>query len=613
MIKLSQMKKYLEDYFDLLKFLKPFISLLLIAIICMAVSSIFDGISLSMIIPVTDRLLSNKKIILPANIINIFAFLKPVIDKLNSLSPFLILKFVPVVAMVLFFLKGLFNFLQNYLMNLISQKVIMDIKNKLYKKFQELSLEFYANRRTGELISRIINDVNFISNSLSYALTDLIYESMQLFIFSIITFYLGIGISWRLFIVFIIFPMIIIPVIKVGKRIKKYSLEIQKKIADLTSILNETIQGAYIVKIFCRENYEINRFKEINRAYYKFTMKSIKRMIVLSPLTEFLGAIGAVMILSIGGKEVISGKISFGVFALFMASLMSMIRPLKKLSNVFAINQQAIPASKRIYEILNEEPKIKEISNPKVISDFKDKIIYEDVWFKYNQNEDFVLREINLEVKKNQIVALVGHSGAGKSTLMSLLPRLYDPTRGRILIDGIDIKDLSLNSLRSLISIVSQDMVLFNASIYDNIAYGKENALSQEVIEAAKRANAYDFIIDLPHKFNTIIGDRGLRLSGGEKQKIAIARAILKDAPILILDEATSQMDSESEGLLKEAIYNLMRGKTVFVIAHRLSTVKKADRIVVLEKGKIVEVGTHDELVLKNTVYKRLCELQFNM
>jgi subfamily B ATP-binding cassette protein MsbA len=577
---------------------------------CMGFSALFDGISLGMIIPVTDRILSNKKIIVPLKLPSVLSAL---IDKLNSMEPIAVLKAMSFVVIALFFLKGLFFFLQNYIMNMIAQGVVKDVKDKLYAKFQDLSLDFYAKKRTGELISRITNDVSFIANALSYALTDLIYESLQLIIFAFVSFSLGFAISWKLLLVFVIFPLIILPVINIGKRIKKFSLEIQKKMADLNSILTETIQGAYIVKVFCREGYELNRFKEINRQYYKFMLKSIKRIIVLSPLTEFVGAIGAVMILGIAGREVISGRLSFGVFGLFMASLMSMIRPFKKLSNVYAINQQAIPASNRIYDILDEEPKIKDKPFAQEIKDFKEKINYEGVWFQYEETDDFALKDISLEVKKGQVIALVGHSGAGKSTLASLLPRLYDPQRGRVLVDGIDIRELTLKSLRSLVAVVSQEMVLFNATVKDNIAYGKDNVSEEEIIEAAKKAYAYDFISDFPKKFNTIIGDRGLRLSGGEKQRIAIARAILKDAPILILDEATSQLDSESERLIKEAFYNLIRGKTVFVIAHRLSTVQTADKIIVMEKGRTVEVGTHETLLSQNTLYKKLYDLQFNV
>jgi subfamily B ATP-binding cassette protein MsbA len=601
------MRRYLKEYFKLLKFALPFKGTLILAAICMGISTLFDGISLGMIIPLSDRVLTNKKIIIPANLP---PFLSNLVEKFNTLSPTRVLKIMAITIVILFFLKGVLIFLQNYLMNKVGQGVVKEVRNALYKKLQDLSLEFYGKKRTGELISRITNDVGMITHAISYGLADLIYQSMQIVLFTFLVFY----IHWKLALIsFILFPLIIWPVVKIGKRIKKLSHQIQRKMADLNSLLAETIQGAYIVKVFSQEDYELKRFKEINYHYYKFMLKSIKRTLLLSPLTEFIGALGAVIILVIAGKEVISGKLSFGVFGLFMGSLMSMIRPFKKLSNVHSINQQALAASQRIYDILEEEPKIKESIHAKELREFKNEIEFKDIWFKYNEEEDFILKGINLKVKKNQTVALVGPSGAGKSTLVNLLCRLYDPCKGEITIDGINIKNLKLSSLRSLISVVSQEMILFNATVRDNIAYGKKDAQEEEIVEAAKRAYAFEFIQNLPQKFDTIIGDRGFRLSGGQKQRIAIARAILKNAPILILDEATSQLDSESENLIKEALYNLMKEKTVFVIAHRLSTVQRADKIVVMDKGEILEVGTHKDLISKDSLYKKLYELQFNV
>jgi len=601
------MRSYLKEYFKLLKFAFPFKGTLILAAICMGISALFDGISLGMIIPLSDRVLTNKKIVIPAKLPY---FLSSLIEKFNTFAPMKVLKIMAITIVILFFLKGIFIFLQNYLMNKIGQGVVKEVRNALFKKMQDLSLEFYGKKRTGELISRITNDVGMITHAISYGLADLIYQSMQIILFTFLVFY----IHWKLALIsFVIFPLIVLPVIKIGRRLKKLSHQIQRKMADLNSLLAETIQGAYIVKVFSQEDYELKRFKEVNQHYYKFMLKSIKRTLLLSPLTEFIGALGAVIILMIAGKEVISGRLSFGVFGLFLGSLMSMIRPFKKLSNVHSINQQALAASQRIYDILEEEPKIKESPYARELKDFKDEIEFRNVWLKYNKEEDFVLKGINLKVKKNETVALVGPSGAGKSTLVNLLARLYNLQKGEIFIDGINIKDLKISSLRGLISVVSQEMILFNATVRDNIAYGKKEAQEEEIIEAAKKAHASEFIQSLPQKFDTIIGDRGFRLSGGQKQRIAIARAILKNAPILILDEATSQLDSESENLIKEAFYNLMREKTIFVIAHRLSTVQRADKIVVMDRGKILEVGTHRNLISRESLYKKLYELQFNV
>lgn len=597
----------MKEYLKLLKFIKPYIALFVVASVCMGISAIFDGVSLGMIVPLCDRILTNKRIIVPTKLPS---FLSTLVDKLNSFPPLLLLKWMAITIAVLFILKGLTFFLQNYFMNMVGQGCVREVRNRLYKKFHDLSLDFYARKRTGELVSRITNDVGFITQAISYGLTDLIYQSLQIALFTFLAFY----IYWKLALIsFASFPLILIPVTRIGKRIKKYSLQVQQRMADLNSLLTETIQGAYIVKLFSRQDYEYQRFKKINYQYYKYILKAIKRTILLSPLTEIVGALIAIVILLIAGREVIEGKLSFGIFGLFLGSLMSMIKPFKKLSGVYSIIQQALSASKRIYEILEEEPTIKEKEGAREITEFRQDIVFKNVWFKYREDEDYVLKDINLKVNKQDIIALVGHSGAGKSTLVNLIPRLYDPQKGAVLIDNIDIRDLKIKSLRNLVSMVSQEMILFNDTVRENIAYGKKDASFEEIVEAAKKAYAYEFIMELPQKFNTIIGDKGFRLSGGEKQRIAIARAILKNSSILILDEATSQLDSESERLIQDALANLIKGKTVFVIAHRLSTVQKATRIVVLDKGTIVEQGTHASLLKKSKIYKQLYELQFNV
>jgi subfamily B ATP-binding cassette protein MsbA len=492
-------------------------------------------------------------------------------------------------------------------MNVVAQAAMREVKDRLYAKLQDLSLDFYSKKRAGELISRITTDVGFIANAISFGLSDVILHSMQLVVFTFMTLYL----RWDLTLIALgTAPFFIWPVVSIGKRVKKLSRATQEKMADLNTLLAETIQGAYIVKVFCREDYELKRFKDINYHYYKFNLSSVKRMTFLTPFTEFAGSIGAIAILWIVGKDVISGVMSFGFFAVYMAALLQMMKPFKKLSAAHVINQQAIAASNRIYDILNEEPRIKEMGNAKDIREFKEKITFENVWFKYDS--DYVLSEINLEVKRGETIAIVGYSGAGKTSLVGLLPRLYDPQRGRILIDGVDTKEFKLKPLRSMIAVVSQEMVLFNSTVRDNIGYGREGASEAEIIEAAKKAYAYDFIEKLPRGFDTVIGDRGFRLSGGERQRVAIARAILKDAPILILDEATSSLDSKSEKVVQEAFYNLLAGnRTAFIIAHRLSTVQKADKILVLDKGRIVEAGSHALLLSGDTLYKKLHEMQF--
>jgi subfamily B ATP-binding cassette protein MsbA len=437
---------------------------------------------------------------------------------------------------------------------------------------------------------------------------------MKVTVFAILAFYIGFKISWKLPLVsFVLFPLIMFPVIRLGKRIKKFTKTMQEKMADLNSLMADTIGGMYIVKAFSRQNHEMRRFRNINYGYYKFTLKAIKREITISPLTEFTATIGVVFVLWVVGNEVISGRVSFGIFGAFMAYLMSMVRPFKKLSNVYAINQRALAASARIYEILEETPQIEEKTDAEDIKGIRNSIEFKNVWFRYSTDDDNVLKNINLKVKKGDVVALVGPSGAGKTTLVNLLPRFYDPGAGVVKIDQKDIKGFKIEPLRRLISIVSQQTVLFHSSVGENIAYGKEGATKKEISEAAKKAHAYEFIEKFPYKFNTIVGDRGVKLSGGQKQRISIARAVLKNAPILILDEATSQLDSVSEKFIKEALAVLMKGKTTFVIAHRLSTVEEADLIVVLDNGEIIETGTHKSLIASDTAYKKLYQLQFNI
>jgi len=592
----------MRDYLKLLRFAKPYLGLFSLATICMIFSTIFDGASLAMIVPLADKVLSGKKIIVPNKLP---VFLSNFIDTLNNMEPRVLLMQMAVGILVLFILKGAFGFLQSYLMSDIGQRVVRDIRSKLYIKLQSLSLDYFIYKRGGELISRITNDVKLVENAVSYGSTDLIYQSLQVVLFTFLIFFIHAKLA---LIAIILLPLISWPIITVGKVLRKLSRRSQEKMADINSLLYETIIGTRIVKAFNMENYEINKFNLDNRDYYKISMKSIKRTLLLSPATEFLGALAGILVFFWGGREVIAGKLSFGVFGLFLGSLLSLIRPFKKLSSVNSLNQQAIAASIRIYEVLDMSPTVQEKPGAYELNNFKNSIIFEDVWFNYADQE--ILKGINLEVKRSQILAIVGPSGAGKTTLLDLIPRFYDPKKGRILIDDRPIKEVSLKSLRQFIGIVTQETILFNDTIKANITYGKLEASQKEIEQAAIQAYAHDFIKNLPLGYDTFIGDRGMKLSGGERQRIAIARALLKNPPILILDEATSQLDSESERLVQEALDRLIQGRTVFVIAHRLSTVRGAHRIVVLDKGRIIEQGSHAELVNKDGLYKKLYQLQ---
>ena len=592
----------MRDYLKLLKFLKPYVGLFSLASVCMIFSAIFDGISFTMIIPFTDKVFTNGKIGIPAKLPG---FLNAFLDKVNSIPRMLLLDYMIIFLVVVYILKGFFGYWQSYLMSDIGQRVVKDVRSKLYIKFQSLSLDYFTHKRGGELISRITNDVKLIENAVSYGSTDLVYQTARVVIFIFLTLFL----NFKLVIVsLLIAPLVTFPIIKVGRLLRKLSRLSQEKMADINSILYENIIGTRIVKAFNMEDYEIDKFKRENYAYYKISMKSIRRQLILSPLTDFLGVLAASIIVFWSAKDIIGGKISFGVFAASMALLLSLISPFKKLSQTNSINQQAAAASERIHEVLDTLPTVSEKSDPVFLPGFNKEVSFEGVWFNYGNNE--VLKGINLRIEKGTVLAIVGPSGTGKSTLVDLIPRFYDPKKGRILIDGIEIKDVSLKSLREQIGIVTQETILFNDTIKANIAYGNPSVGMDKIEEAAKQAYAHDFIKHFPAGYDTVIGDRGMRLSGGERQRIAIARALLKNPPILILDEATSQLDTQAERLVQEALDKLIQGRTVFVIAHRLSTVRNANRIVVLDKGNIIEEGSHSELLNKNGLYKRLYSMQ---
>ncbi|MBU2540575.1 MAG: ABC transporter ATP-binding protein/permease [Candidatus Omnitrophica bacterium] len=592
----------MKSYLRLLRFIRPYRLMLGLAVVCMIASALFDVAQLSMVVPLADKVLTDKKIVVPKQLPKGLAGF---VDSINNTEPLRLLYLMAVVVVVLFILKGVFNFIQSYLMSDIGQRVVRDVRSKLYRKLQDLSLDYFTRKRSGELISRITNDVKLIENAASYGFTDLVYQSFQVAMFTFLIFY----IHWKLALVsLVILPLVSIPIILVGKVLKRLSIRSQEKMADINSLLVETISGVRIVKAFSMEEAETNKFMTHNQGYYRITMKSIKRMLVLSPLTEIIGVFGGIFVFVWAGKEVIAGELSFGVFSLFLGSLLSMIRPFKKLSGVHSLNQQAIAASNRVYEVFDTKATVSEKEGAITLPPVKKNIIFDSVSFKYEDND--VLNNINLEVNVGEVLAIVGPSGVGKSSLVDLIPRFYDPVKGTILIDGVDIKEATLSSLRGQMGLVTQETILFNDSVKANIAYGNTNAAFEAIVKAAKKAGAHDFIMNMPSGYDTFIGDRGYRLSGGERQRLAIARAILKNPPILILDEATSQLDSASEKVVQEAINELIAGRTVFVVAHRLSTIRGADKIIVLEKGRIEEMGTHQQLIAKGGLYKLLHDMQ---
>jgi len=420
------------------------------------------------------------------------------------------------------------------------------------------------------------------------------------------------SLHWKLALLsLVILPLIAMPINRLGRRIRRIATNLQKKTANIYSIIQETISGIRIVKAFSMEKHEAERFGQENEMVFSVTMKSQKRLAAISPLTEFFGSIGFVFVLWYGGQEVIKGNIPLSHFLAFILALASLLQPFKRLSAVHAIFQQAFSALDRVFEIFRVDSIVKEKPGAPSISSFKNGIHFSNVSFTYPEEQQPILQDIDLKVKAGEVVAIVGPSGVGKTTLVNLIPRFYDVTEGVIKIDGKDIRDIKIKSLRDQIGIVTQEVILFNDTISHNIAYGHRDIDKEKVIEASKAANAHDFIMALPQGYDTVVGERGVRISGGERQRLAIARALLKNPPILILDEATSALDSVSEKLVQEALYNLMKDRTAFVIAHRLSTIRHASKIVVLKGGRIAEMGIHQQLLLKGGLYKHYYEMQF--
>lgn len=413
----------MKDYLKLLKFIRPYLGLFSLAGVCMFFSALFDGVSLAMIVPLADKVLTSKKIIIPTKLP---AFASNFVESLNNTPPLLLLNYMAVGIIILFFLKGLFGFLQSYIMSDIGQRIVRDIRSKLYERLQLLSLDYFTHKRGGELISRITNDVKLVENAVSYGSTNMIYESLQVVLFTFLIFLIYAKLALT---ALVLLPILSVSIIKVGRALRKLSHKGQEKMADINSLLYETIFGARIVKAFNMEPYEIKRFNGANHDYYKISMKSIKRMLILNPTTEFIGCIAGVFVFLWGGREVIAGRVSFGVFGLFLGSLLSLIRPFKKLSQVHSLNQQAVAASERIHEVLEALPSVVEKKDGIKLTGFKDSVVFQDVWFSYEDQE--VLKGVNLEVKMGEVLAIVGPSGSGKTTLVDLIPRFYDPKRGR--------------------------------------------------------------------------------------------------------------------------------------------------------------------------------------
>ena len=536
------------------------------------------------------------------------AFLvKPVLDDIFFNKDTAMLKIIPLVVILIYFLRGLGMYGQDYLMNYVGENIIKDLRNDLYNRIQDLPIAFFHKEQTGVLMSRITNDVNIIKTMVSTAVTGSLKDSFTIVGLTFVIFYR----DWKMALfAFIILPVAFFPIVEFGRRVRRISTGWQEAMADLNSFLHETFAGNKIVKAFGMESYEKKRFFNKTLDLFKLEMKGVVARSLSSPIMEFLGGLGIAFIIWYGGYKVITGSSTAGTFFSFMAAVLMLYDPVKKLSGLNNAVQQGLAAADRVFDIIETESGIKEKKNPVTIKRGPHRVTFENVFFKYD--DVMVLKDINLDVKAGEVLALVGMSGGGKTSLVNLIPRFYDVTRGAVRIDGIDIRDVSISSLRDQMGIVTQEPILFNDSIRNNIAYGKWNATDNEIIKASEAAYAYDFIQNFPNKFDTNIGELGGRLSGGEKQRICIARALLKDAPILILDEATSSLDTEAEMLVQKALENLMKGRTTFVIAHRLSTIDYADRIVVIVKGSVEEEGKQEELISMQGEFFKLYQMQYS-
>ncbi|HPH42370.1 MAG TPA: lipid A export permease/ATP-binding protein MsbA [Syntrophorhabdaceae bacterium] len=566
-------------YLRLLKYLKPYWPKLVFAMIFMALVASTNGLTAYIVKPVLDNIFFEK----------------------NALM----LNVIPFGVILLYLLKGIFDYFQAYLMGFVGQKVITDLRDEIFNALQKQPLMYFDKTPTGTIISRIINDVTLVQSAVSDAFTAILKDIFTIIGLVCVVFYR----DWKLAtIAFIVLPFATYPIVSFGRRLRRISTRTQKEMAKLTNFLHETITGQRIVKAFCMEDYESRRFKDENETLFRIILKRYKIRALSSPIMEVLGGIAIAVIIWYGGSEVISGKSTPGNFFSFTAALLMLYEPIKRLNRENHNIQQGLAASQRVFEIIDREPEIKENEHAINLENVKGIIEFKDVYFKYE--EKMVLKDINLKIDQNEVLAIVGESGVGKTTLANLIPRFYDVAKGSIEIDNIDIRNITLNSLRKNIALVTQDVILFNDTIKANICYGESQDM-ERMEEAAAMAYANDFISKLPKQYDTIVGEKGIRLSGGQKQRIAIARALYKNTPILILDEATSSLDVASEVEVQKAFDNLMKGRTTIVIAHRLSTVMNANRIIVLDGGTIVQTGSHAELIETDGHYKRLYELQF--
>ena len=533
--------------------------------------------------------------------------IKDMIDEVLADKNGTMLNWIAASIIAIFVVRGLFWYGQNYLMSYVGQSVIIDIRAAVFKKLQRLSVSFYDKNKTGTIMSYVTNDVNALQSAMVENTIEMITEGFILIGSVVAMIYL----DWRLTLFTVCtFPVVLWFMEFFGEKIRKTGGRIQECTADITSVLQESVASARVIKSFVREDYEVDRFDVENRANFRANMKNAQLMATLTPVVELVAAIGVTMIIWYGGNNVINGTITAGSLVAFLTYAVNISNPIKRLTRVIGNIQKALAAAQRVFMIIDMPEEIAESRDAKQLPEVSGKVEFQNVSFAYDDKGN-VITDLSFSVKPGEVIAIVGPSGAGKSTIANLLPRFYDVNKGDIKIDGHSVREVTLDSLREQVGIVPQETMLFNGSVYNNILYGRLDATKEEIEAAAKAANAHDFIMQLTDGYETKLGDRGVNLSGGQRQRIAIARAILKNPRILILDEATSALDTESERVVQEALDRLMVGRTSFVIAHRLSTVKNADKILVLEKGNLVESGTHDELLALDGLYAHLYKIQY--
>jgi ATP-binding cassette, subfamily B, bacterial MsbA len=596
----------------LLAFLRPYMPQFVGAVLLMAVVGAMESVRILLMGPIIDRVLNPKT---PGRSLMLFnipgsqhvVYLQDFVPQHFS-NPLNAVAFALVATAII---KGICDYIGTYLVNFAGFGLITDLRNRLYDTILRRSISFFSRHSTGTLVSTVVNDVEKVQVTLTIALAEFLQQLFTLVFLVAVVIVLG----HKLAIVLLIFvPFVIYSAGKIGRRVRSTTRKGQDKLADIQNILHESIAGNRIVKAFGMEKWESTRFRGAAKKLFRANLKSVATQAVSSPLMDVIGALAIALLLWLGRTQINRGAMTPGIFIAFIIAVFRLYDPVRKMAFFNNSFQQALGASQEIFHLIDEDDDIKEKPGAIALPAFRDRVRFENVTFSYTGKdgcEPEILRNINLETRAGEVVAIVGSSGAGKSTLVHLIPRFFDVTSGAIKLDGRDIRDVTLASLRAQIGIVTQETILFNDTVRNNIAYGQPNVTEEAVTEAAKCALAHDFILRLPEGYNTIIGEKGLRLSGGERQRIAIARALLKNAPILILDEATSALDTESESLVQSALQNLITGRTVFVIAHRLTTVRHADRIVVLEGGHITDSGTHEDLLTRLGTYRKLYELQF--